>query len=107
MTQCNAKRLTFPAHGRREVVVSSDGGAISSDGGVPLLREVDRRLELVQRLSQCSRDERSAVLVQHRLDELVAQRVYALAHGCEDLHDHEPLLGVVAGKHDVALHLLR
>jgi ribosomal protein L32 len=93
----------FRAHGRREVVASFDGGTISSDGGVLLLREVDRRLKLIERFSRCFSDERSALLIKHRVDELVAQRVYALALGYADLNDHEqlrdePLLAVVAGK---------
>lgn len=103
MTECNGKRMVFRACGRREVVASFDGGTISGDGGVLLLREVDRRLELMPRLSQCFRDDRSALLIRHRVEELIAQRVYALALGYEDLNDHEqlrhePLLAVVAGK---------
>jgi len=98
--------MEFGPHGRREVVASFDGGTISSDGGVLLLREVDRRLKLVERLAGCFRDERSALLVRHRLNELIAQRVYGLALGYEDLNDHEqlrhePLLAVVAGKCEV------
>lgn len=103
MTECNGKPMVFGACGRREVVASFDGGTISSDGGVLLLREVDRRLELMPRLARCFRDERSALLIRHRVEELIAQRVYALALGYEDLNDHEqlrdePLLAVVAGK---------
>lgn len=95
--------MVFRAHGRREVVANFDGGTISSDGGVLLLGEVDRRLKLMQRLSRCFQDERSPLLIKHRLQELVAQRVYALALGYADLNDHEqlredPLLAVVAGK---------
>jgi len=103
MTQCNARQMVFGEHGRREVVANFDGGTISTDGGALLLREVDRRLKLVDRLAVCFRDERNPLLVRHRLQELIAQRVYALALGYEDLNDHEdlrhdPLLGVLAGK---------
>jgi transposase InsO family protein len=95
--------MVFRGRGRREVVASFDGGTISSDGGVLLLREVDGRLKLMERLSRCFSDERSPLLIKHRVDELVAQRVYALALGYADLNDHEqlredPLLAVVAGK---------
>jgi hypothetical protein len=95
--------MVFRAGGRREVVASFDGGTISSDGGVLLLGEVDRRLNFMPRLSSCFRDERSPLLVKHQVHELVAQRVYGLALGYADLNDHEqlredPLLGVVAGK---------
>jgi hypothetical protein len=95
--------MGFCARGRREVVASFDGGTISSDGGVLLLREVDRRLKLIERLARCFSDERSALLIRHRVDELVAQRVYALTLGYADLNDHEqlradPLRAVAAGK---------
>lgn len=103
MTECNRRRMVFRAGDRREVVANFDGGMISSDGGVLLLREVDGRLRLLERLSRCFSDERSPLLIKHRVDELVAQRVYALALGYADLNDHEqlredPLLAVVAGK---------
>lgn len=103
--------MEFGRHGGREVVASFDGGTISSEAGALLLREVDRRLKLVERLAGCFRDERSALLVQHRLPELIAQRVYALALGYEDLNDHEqlrfdPLLGVMAGKREVGTQAL-
>jgi len=103
MTQCNARQMVFGEHGRREVVANFDGGTISSDGGALLLREVDRRLKLVERLAGCFRDERNPLLVRHRLQELIGQRVYGLALGYEDLNDHEelrhdPLLAVLTGK---------
>jgi hypothetical protein len=105
MTECTGKRMVFRARGRREVVANFDGGTISSDGGVVLLQEVDRRLKLLERLARCFRDERSPLLIEHRVDELIAQRVYALALGYADLNDHEqlredPLLAVVAGKRE-------
>lgn len=105
MTQCIEKQFDFGWHGRREVRARFDGGTMSSDAGVLLLGQVDRRLKLVQRLAECFDDRRDARLITHRLPELLAQRVYGLALGYEDLNDHEqlrfdPLLGVVAGKKD-------
>ena len=77
--------------------------AISSDGGALLLRETDRRLNLLSRFSQCFLDGRDAGLVEHSVQQMVSQRVYGLALGYEDLNDHEqlrqdPLMGVLAGK---------
>jgi hypothetical protein len=68
-----------------------------------LLRETDRRLNLLPRLAECFLDGRSPLLVKHPVAQLVAQRVYGLALGYEDLNDHEqlrqdPLLRVLAGK---------
>jgi hypothetical protein len=83
-----------------------NGGAMTSDAGGLLLRETDRRLDLLPRLAQCFTDRRSPSLVKHSVAEMVAQRVYGLALGYEDLNDHEqlrqdPLLRVLAGKADL------
>jgi hypothetical protein len=71
--------------------------------GALLLRETDRKMNLLPRFSQCFQDTRNPVFVQHGLQEMLAQRVYGLALGYEDLNDHEqlrndPLLGLLAGK---------
>ena len=83
-----------------------DGGVISSDGGALLLREVDRRINLLPRLADCFEDRRDPNLIEHQVGELLAQRVYALALGYEDLNDHDelrrdPLLALLAGKSDL------
>ncbi len=83
-----------------------DGGVISSDGGALLLREVDRRLNLLPRVAACFEDRRHPQRIEHRVGELVSQRVCALALGYEDLNDHDqlrwdPLLALWAGKADL------
>lgn len=104
-TQCNQTSFEFSKHFRRRVSARFDGGPISSDGGAVLLREADRRLRLVSRLAACFDDRREQGRIEHSVGELVAQRVYGLALGYEDLNDHDqlrhdPLLGLVAGKAD-------
>jgi hypothetical protein len=106
MTECNQSAFEFAAHFSRQVVARFDGGTITTDGGGLLLRETDRRLNLLPRLATCFLDGRSPVLVRHTVEQLVSQRVYGLALGYEDLNDHEqlrqdPLLRVLAGKADV------
>jgi hypothetical protein len=81
-------------------------GQVSSDGGAFLLRQVDRKINLLGRLAGCFRDGRSPLLVTHRLSEMLAQRIYGLALGYEDLNDHEqlrsdPLLGLLSGKREL------
>jgi hypothetical protein len=76
---------------------------VSSDGGALLLREVERRINLLGRLAGCFRDGRNQDLVEHKLSEMLSQRIYGLALGYEDLNDHEqlrsdPLLGLLSGK---------
>ncbi len=98
MTECNAAQLEFHGLGRRTVVADFDGGKISSDGGVLLLREVEARTGILARLAGQFVDYRSAELVEHTVLELVAQRVLGLALGYEDLNDHDrPALGSADG----------
>jgi hypothetical protein len=83
-------------------VARFDGGTISSDGGGLLLRQTDERLNLLPRLANCFLDGRNQDWVEHSLQEMLAQRIYGLALGYEDLNDHEqlrndPLFGVLAG----------
>jgi hypothetical protein len=104
-TECNGKLFEFHPLGTREVRADFDGGAITSDGGGLLLREVEKRTGIIQRFADCFRDHRQAERIEHTVRELVAQRVYGLALGYEDLNDHDelrrdPLLAVLAEKED-------
>lgn len=81
------------------------GGLLSSDGGVLLLRQIDRGLGLTRHLAGCFQDRRDARFVDHSVEPLVAQRLYGLALGYEDLNDHntlrlDPLLAVACEKAD-------
>ena len=104
-TQCKQELLEFHPLEKREVRGEFAGGAISSDAGGLLLREVEKRTGIIAQFAACFRDHRQAERIEHRVEELVAQRVYGLALGYEDLNDHEelrrdPLLGVLAEKAD-------
>ena len=84
-----------------------NGGTISSDGGAFLLRQVDKRLNLLPCFAKCFLDGRNQSLVEHAIWEMVAQRVYGLALGYEDLNDHEqlrtdPVFGLLARKENLA-----
>jgi len=105
-TECNPTQLEFHALGSREVVGRFDGGRITSDGGGLLLREVDHRLGMLHRLAGCFTDYRNPNSVEHAVHALVAQRVYGLALGYEDLNDHDALrsdsvLALLVGKRDL------
>src|SRR3954463_7493326 len=104
-TECNATYLDFPMLGSREVLADFDGGDITSDGGALLLRQTEQLTGIIHRFAACFTDHRNPDLVEHSVLELVAQRVYALALGDEDLNDHDdlrsdPLLATVVGKGD-------
>src|SRR5271154_2481279 len=105
MTQCNQSGFGFEACGKKEIVARFDGGTISTDGGAFLLRQTDRRLNLLSRLAECFVDGRNQDLIEHTVAEMVAQRVYGLALGYEDLNDHEqlrkdPVFGILAGREE-------
>lgn len=81
MTECTQSSFEFATHYQREVVARFDGGTMSSDGGALLLRETDRRLNLLTRFAQCFLDGRDPERVKHPLEEMVSPRVYGLALG--------------------------
>ncbi|HVI77368.1 MAG TPA: IS1380 family transposase [Candidatus Acidoferrum sp.] len=106
MTQCTQSHFEFKGHFSQQVVARFDGGTISSDGGSLLLRETDRRLNLLPRFAACFLDGRAQGRVEHSVLEMVSQRVYGLALGYEDVNDHEqlrkdPLFGVLTGREEL------
>jgi Transposase DDE domain group 1 len=103
MTECTQCQFQFAPHLARQVVARFDGGQMTTDAGGLLLRETDLRLNLLPRFAECFVDRRNPILTKHSVRELVAQRVYGLALGYEDLNDHEqlrhdPMLRLLAGK---------
>ena len=97
--------LLFTPLGARQIAVDFSGGTLSSDGGVLLLRQVDAHLGLIRTLAECFTDTRQQVFVDHSVPQLLAQRIYGLALGYEDVNDHEylrrdPLLAAACDKAD-------
>lgn len=104
-TECNSAQIEFEGVGSRKLVASFDAEHITSDGGVVLLHQVDRKFGLVHRLAKCFIDHRAPELIEHGVEELLRQRTYAICCGHEDLNDHsalrdDPLLAAVVGKGD-------
>jgi len=81
----------LPAVCRKKLTAAFDGGSISSDGGLVLLREADRRLGLSARLAKCIRDRRDPARITHQLAEMVGFRMLAIACGNEDADDCDTL----------------
>lgn len=103
MTECNRQPLLFSSLGPQKVVADFDGGRLTSDAGGLLLREVDRRIGLTSALAACIADRRDPARITHELHTLLAQRIFAIALGYEDLNDHQtlrddPLLAVLTGQ---------
>jgi hypothetical protein len=87
------------------VIAHFDGGDISSDAGGLLLREVEQRTGIVKQFADCFTDYRKKMWIEHPVRDLLAQRIYALCLGYEDLNDHDhlradPALAVMVGKSD-------
>ncbi len=91
MPNCTTPELDFPSFDRRKIEASFSGGDVTSDGGLLLLREADRRLGLVQALNAVLPDPRDPAQITHRQVDLLRQRIYGLAQGYEDLNDHDTL----------------
>ena len=110
-TECSQFVFGFHPQKRREIRAQFDGGAITSDGGGLLLREVEKRVGMLRQFAACFTDYRNPDLIEHKVEEMVAQRVYGLALGYEDLNDHEelrndPLLAVLIEKADPSSQVL-
>jgi hypothetical protein len=106
MTECSETLFPFEAHFSRQVVAQFEGSWLTSDGGSLLLRQADRKIGLLRRVTGCFTDYRQPERIEHRLEEMLAQRICGLALGYEDLNDHEqlrqdPLWGVLAGRRDL------
>src|SRR3954447_536500 len=91
MPNCTQKDFGFPSFDRRKIEANFAGGDVSSDGGLMLLREADRRLGLLQALDAALPDPRDPLYITHAQVDLLRQRVYGIAQGYEDLNDHETL----------------
>jgi hypothetical protein len=99
----NQVQFEFQQACSRRVVADFKGGQITSDGGALLLREVARHTNILSDVAGCFIDRRRSDLIEHSVEELVAQRVLGIACGYEDLNDHdqlrtEPLWRLLAGK---------
>lgn len=107
MTECRQTVFEFQGHYGRKLTADFSGGYLSSDGGgALLLRELDLKLGLMDRLADCFTDLRDQRYVEHFLPQLLRQRIGALALGYEDLNDHDelrhdPAHALMAGKRDI------
>src|SRR5260221_9146546 len=91
MTDDNLLPFCFPAVCRKKITADFDGGRISSDGGVMLLAQADRRLGIVERLAQAIPDARDPDRIIHLLPDILRARIFAIACGYEDADDLDRL----------------
>jgi len=91
LTQYFPKQLNFGSIEGRKVIANFEGGTITSDAGIVLMAELDKKLKITARFAQCFRDYRASSHVNYSVDQLLAQRVYGLVLGYEDVNDHDQL----------------
>jgi DDE family transposase len=96
MPYSTPQQLCFPPLAGYTIRADFEGGALSSDFGALLLRGIDRQIGLTERLAAAMRDKRHPAYIDHRLRDLLAQRIYQIASGYADGNDanslrHDPL----------------
>jgi hypothetical protein len=103
MAKCKPRRPILQRLRQKSVEVDFDGGTLTSDGGMLLLREVDRRLDLIRRIDNAIPDPRSPFRTAHPQAEILTSRIFGIAAGYEDANDHDtlrhdPAFQVAAGR---------
>lgn len=91
MAHRNPDSLRFASHGSRKIEADFAGGRITSDSSVLLLREIERRTGLIDALDKALPDPRDPTRIEHDQKTMLAQRIYAIALGYEELNDHKTL----------------
>lgn len=90
-TDCIPEQFKFEREKSLKVIVNFKGGTVTSDAGLSLITELDRKRKITSRFAECFKDYRDANRIEHSIFGLIAQRVYGLIMGYEDLNDHEQL----------------
>ncbi len=103
MQQDSLLPVELPAVARKKVCIGFDGGMLSSDAGVLLLRGVEQRLSIATRLAACLTDHRDPNRIDHTLVEMLRLRMFAVAAGYEDSNDcttlrHDPVFKLALGR---------
>lgn len=91
LTDRTPKQFKFSVEKSRPIIVNFQGGAVTSDAGLSLITEIDRKLQITSKFAQCFQDYRKPNRIDHSIENLIKQRIYGLVMGYEDLNDHEEL----------------
>ena len=89
--QSPLNELNFGKLNGRQVIANFEGGRITSDAGIVLIAELDKKLKITDRFSKCFQDHRNLSYVDYSVNQLLAQRVYGIILGYEDMNDHDKL----------------
>ena len=91
MTECTTQSIRFSGIRRQQLIADFNGGRMTTDAGVLLLREVDRQIGLIDAINQSIPDPRDPRYTIHQQREMIAQRIFSIALGYEDLNDQQIL----------------
>ena len=91
MTDCITQPLLFSSLRRKKIQADFNGGSLTSDAGALLLRELDKRIGLIDAINNCIPDPRNPFYTVHQQRTMLAQRIFGIALGYEDLNDHQSL----------------
>jgi len=103
MTDDTLLPFDLPAVRRKKLTVDFEGGNQSSDAGLLLLREAERKLGVCRRLAEAMPDRRDPDRIHHAMVEMVMARASAIACGYKDANDldrlrHDPLMKITVGR---------
>jgi hypothetical protein len=87
MTECITEQLIFSFFQKRQLTVDFEGGEITSDAGLLLIRQADNSLHLVERIAGCIEDRHDSRYSNHGMVEMLRQRIYQIVAGYEDCND--------------------
>ena len=84
-------QLNFGRIKGKEIIANFEGGRITSDAGIILMAELDKKLKISEKFAECFQDHRSLSYIDYSVHQLVSQRIYGLILGYEDVNDHDKL----------------
>ena len=90
-SQENRQFVNFSKQKGTEIIANFDGGLITSDAGIIWIAELDKKLGIIEKFTNCFQDHRHPSYVDHSVHQLLAQRVYGIILGYEDINDHDQL----------------
>lgn len=91
LTNCNSNKFNLGSLKGRKVIANFNGGRITSDAGIVLLAELDKKLKITKKFAKCFQDYRDSSYTNYSVHQLLAQRIYGISLGYEDVNDHDEL----------------
>ena len=87
----NNEKIIFSRSDKKSIEGTFAGGNITQDAGLLLVKEMDKKLGLTKLISNQIKEKRNVNYIKHTIDNMIAQRVYSIAGGYEDLNDHDAI----------------